>query len=63
VLDEPGKHLSEGYSRALGELIRAISEETGRQFVVVTHDPRLAEVADVAYTVGMENGVSRVARA
>jgi len=60
VLDEPGKHLSEGYSRALGGLLKAVSEETGRQFIVVTHDPRLAEVADRAFRVEIERGVSNV---
>ncbi len=59
VLDEPGKHLSEGYSAAFGELLKSISRETGRQFIVVTHDPRLAEMADRVYRVEQVNGVSR----
>lgn len=60
VLDEPGKHLSEGYSRALGQLLKAIADETGRQFIVVTHDPRVAEAADRTFRVEIEGGVSRV---
>lgn len=60
VLDEPGKHLSEGYSAAFGELLKSISRETGRQFIVVTHDPRLAEMADRVYRVEQVNGVSRM---
>lgn len=59
ILDEPGKHLSEGYSAAFGELLKSISRETGRQFIVVTHDPRLAEVADRVYRVELMDGVSR----
>lgn len=59
LLDEPGKHLSEGYSRALGELLQAVARETGRQVVAVTHDPRVAEVADAVYRVEMETGGSR----
>lgn len=62
VLDEPGKHLSEGYSRALGEMIKAVARETGRQFLIVTHDPRLAEAADAVYRVELENGESRVTK-
>jgi DNA repair exonuclease SbcCD ATPase subunit len=60
VLDEPGKHLSEGYSRAFGELLKTVAEETGRQIIVVTHDPRLAEAADMVYRVKIENGASKV---
>jgi len=60
VLDEPGKHLSEGYSRALGQLLRAVASETGRQFIVVTHDPRVAEAADRTFRVEIERGVTRV---
>lgn len=62
LLDEPGKHLSEGYSRALGELLKAVARETGRQIVVVTHDPRLAEAADAVYRVEMAGGESRVSK-
>lgn len=58
VLDEPGKHLSEGYSRAFGELLKAVAEETGRQVIVITHDPRLAETADRVYHVEQRGGVS-----
>lgn len=54
VLDEPGKHLSEGYSRALGDLLRALAEETGRQFLIVTHDTRLVECGDAVYRVEMQ---------
>jgi DNA repair ATPase RecN len=60
VLDEPGKHVSEEYSRALGEFIRAISEDTGRQVILVTHNSELAETAEVAYRVELKNGESYV---
>jgi DNA repair ATPase RecN len=60
VLDEPGKHVSEEYSRALGEFIRAISEDTGRQVILVTHNSELAETAEVAYRVELKNGESHV---
>lgn len=58
VLDEPGKHVSEEYSRALGEFIRAISEDTGRQVILVTHNSELAETAEVVYRVEIKNGES-----
>jgi len=60
VLDEPGKHVSEEYSRPLGELIRAISEDTGRQIIIVTHNSELAETGELAYRVELRNGESYV---
>jgi DNA repair exonuclease SbcCD ATPase subunit len=52
--------VSEEYSRALGEFIRAISEDTGRQVILVTHNSELAETAEVAYRVELKNGESYV---
>ncbi|MEW6448733.1 MAG: ATP-binding protein [Bacillota bacterium] len=60
ILDEPGKHVSEEYARALGELIRAMSEEAGRQIIIVTHNTELAETGELAYRVELRNGESRV---
>lgn len=60
VLDEPGKHVSEEYSRPLGELIRAISDDAGRQVVIVTHNSELAETGELAYRVELRKGESLV---
>lgn len=60
VLDEPGKHVSEEYSRALGDFIRLMSEDAGRQVIIVTHNSELAETGTLAYRVELRNGESRV---
>lgn len=60
ILDEPGKHVSEEYARALGELIRAMSEEAGRQIIIITHNTELAETGELAYRVELRNGESQV---
>ena len=60
ILDEPGKHVSEEYSRALGDFIRLMSEDAGRQVIIVTHNSELAETGSVAYRVELRNGESRV---
>lgn len=49
-----------GSSTAFGEFSKSIFRETGQQFIVVTYDPRLAEMADKVYRVEQENGVSKV---
>ncbi|MEW6183773.1 MAG: ATP-binding protein [Bacillota bacterium] len=60
ILDEPGKHVSEEYARPLGELVRAMSEDAGRQIIVITHNSELAETGELAYRVEIKNGESRV---
>ncbi len=60
VLDEPGKHVSEEFARPLGELIRAMSDDAGRQIIIVTHNSELAETGESAYRVEIRNGESRV---
>lgn len=60
ILDEPGKHVSEEYARALGELIRAMSEEAGRQIIIITHNTELAETGELAYRVELRNGESQI---
>lgn len=60
VLDEPGKHVSEEYSRTLGEFIRLLSEDAERQIIIVTHNTELAETGALAYRVELRNGESRV---
>lgn len=42
ILDEPTKQLSKQFSSRAAEFLSAISERTGRQIILVTHDPILA---------------------
>jgi DNA repair exonuclease SbcCD ATPase subunit len=45
MLDEPTAHLSAEFSSHAAELLTAISERTGRQIILVTHDSTLAKEA------------------
>ncbi|MGO0123059.1 ATP-binding protein [Desulfothermobacter acidiphilus] len=60
VLDEPGKHVSEEYARPLGEWLRLISQEMGRQILLVTHSDSLAETGEKIYRVDIRQGESVV---
>lgn len=46
LLDEPTKQLSKEYSGRAAELLSAISDRTGRQIILVTHDSVLAKEAE-----------------
>jgi len=62
LLDEVGKHVSRNYAPNVAAFLKQYAEKTGRQIILITHDPNLAEVADVSYKVNQENGVSEVSR-
>ncbi|MBI5647474.1 MAG: ABC transporter ATP-binding protein [Ignavibacteriae bacterium] len=49
LADEPSGNLDEENAAALHELIRGLSRESGRSFVIVTHDETLAGMADDVY--------------
>ena len=61
VLDEPGKHLSAEYAMNLARFLKAYSQETGRQIILVTHLTQLAECADCSFRVVLRGGRSEVA--
>lgn len=60
LLDEPGKHVSEDYIVPMVNFLRDISENLGRQIVMVTHNTHLSESADQAYHVRLRGGESEV---
>jgi len=62
VFDEPGKHVSEEFSRPVAELLRNFAEDTGRQIIMVTHNAYLGEVGEYAYQVELKDGRSVVTR-
>jgi len=62
LLDEVGKHVSRNYAPNVAAFLKQYAEKTGRQIILITHDPNLAEVADVSYRVNQENGVSEVTK-
>jgi len=59
ILDEPMKYVGKGdlLDRA-GNMLREISHRLGIQLILVTHEPQLSEIADIAYLVSHRNGKS-----
>lgn len=51
VLDEPFSAVSVDLQPKLSALIRTLVEKLGFQVILVTHTPRLAESADLTYTL------------
>jgi DNA repair exonuclease SbcCD ATPase subunit len=60
IFDEPFKYVSRDRIDKAAEMVREISTMLGIQMVMVTHDTVLAELADRAWRVHQENGVSIV---
>lgn len=58
ILDEPAKHVSEGYITHVGEFLRQVTKTFGRQVIMVTHDRHLSEIADKAYRIELKEGIS-----
>lgn len=61
VLDEPGKHVSEEYAEKMAQFLKHISNHFGRQIILITHQPYLAEAADKHFEVQYWGGQSHVA--
>jgi DNA repair exonuclease SbcCD ATPase subunit len=64
IADEPMKFLGKGHilTRA-GDVFGEISHNLGIQLILVTHEPELIEIADKAWFVKKENGISQVSLA
>ena len=61
VLDEPFKFLSVNLVPLAGQILHDMSKRLGLQFLMVTHDEELVEVADKVFTVTKNRrGVSKV---
>lgn len=58
--DEMFTHVSAEFRRPLAEFLSELVDKTKAQFIIVTHDPVLAEFADRKYKVTQSNGVSSV---
>lgn len=60
ILDEPAKMVSAEYAGNLAFFLKQYAARTGRQVLMVTHNAKLAEVADKSYLVTQTDGVSEV---
>ncbi|HYG59977.1 MAG TPA: hypothetical protein VD902_18075 [Symbiobacteriaceae bacterium] len=62
ILDEPAKHVSEDFIQPTATFLKMVSDFFGRQVIMVTHNPHLAETAEVAYSVILKEEQSVVTR-
>lgn len=60
ILDEPAKHVSDEYIAPTAQFLQMVSQVFRRQVIMVTHNPHLAETAEVAYQVVIRDGASQV---
>ena len=60
ILDQPLSNLDQEHLPKAGELIKELSEKLGIQFIIINHNPALAEIADNTIEVVKENNVSKV---
>ena len=60
ILDEPFKFLSENYQELASAMLKEISQKLGIQFIIVSHEPILAEHADKIFKVSINKGKSKV---
>ncbi len=51
ILDEPLKYLSEDMQVFAGKMIKELSDKLSIQFIIVTHEPLLADFADRTFLV------------
>lgn len=62
ILDEPGKHVSADYTMKLATFLKQLSQTFNRQIILSTHQPDLANIADMTHTVELKGGKSVVTR-
>jgi len=60
VLDEPGKFISKDLLQLFGVMISEVSSLLNVQFIMITHEKDLIEIADTSYLVTQTDGVSLV---
>jgi len=60
LLDEPGKNLDRNKIDQFVEMIKKFHELLGIQFIIVTHDNKIIEMADRAFRVTRSDGTATV---
>jgi DNA repair exonuclease SbcCD ATPase subunit len=61
--DEPFRFLGHGSTILfVGQLLRKLSDSLKIQFIIITHESELAEIADRSFNVINSNGISRVVK-
>lgn len=59
-MDEPFSQVSKSYRPRIADMMRWLHEETGLQFVIVTHEEEYLSVADTVTKITQNNGKTRV---
>jgi DNA repair exonuclease SbcCD ATPase subunit len=60
ILDQPLSNLDSTYLPKAGELIQELAEKLQIQFIMINHNPALADIADQTFFVEKHDGVSSV---
>lgn len=60
ILDEPFKFLDKSKHNKASQIIKEISKKLGIQFIIITHEEKLAEAADRIFKVTKKRKVSSV---
>lgn len=62
ILDEPFRFISEDLRYKAGEILKQLSEKLKLQFIIVTHDPNIIEIADRSFLVKKARKTSKIER-
>lgn len=60
ILDQPLSNLDQEHLPKAGELIKELSDKLGIQFIIINHNPALAEIADNTIEVIKSNNISKI---
>lgn len=60
ILDQPLSNLDQNHLPKAGELITELSRKLDMQFLMINHNPALADIADKTFFVEKTDGVSKV---
>jgi len=60
ILDEPFKFLQKTKHDKASEMIKELSDKLGIQFIIVTHEEKLAAAADRVFKVSIKNRISKI---
>lgn len=59
-MDEPFSQVSKSYRPRIADMMRWLHEETGLQFIIVTHEEEYLSVADTVTKITQSNGKTKV---
>lgn len=60
ILDQPLSNVDQNYLPKAGELIKELSDKLDIQFIIINHNPALADIADNNIEVVKENNISKI---